>query len=99
MDGVVPDTDDNSSVSAQDIYLLHEEFALYLFSKFADHISAIQNKIYEYNNLVKEKEEAYKQYKSKHNPSLFSLKGYIQWQGLDSQELLLDNMEAGKQKQ
>ena len=102
MDGTVPeeakDSNGRSTMAIRDIYLLHEEFAKYEYDKFSSRLRALQTKIKELNNRAEDDLQAFEIYKENHTPSLYSHKGYIQWQGSNAQELLWIDMEAGKHK-
>lgn len=102
MEGVVPDTatDENgkSTMPLQDIYLLDPEFAKYDYTKFSSRLGAIRKKIKELNDRSIDDLAAFELYKQHHKPSLFSHKGYIQWQGSTAQEFLWEDMEKGLHK-
>jgi hypothetical protein len=98
MDGVISDVD-NEDEDQQEIYLMCEEFAKYDFGKFGDRLSQIRKKIAELNSRAKDDELAFENYKQHHKPSLFSHKGYVQWQGSTAQDMLLDDMERGLHQQ
>jgi hypothetical protein len=98
LDGEIADTDTDSEDLSK-IYLMDEEFAKYDFGLFKQRLSALRQKVHELNDRAKNDLEAFETYKSNHKPSLFSHKGYIQWQGSTSQELLLLDIENGKHKQ
>lgn len=95
LDGEVSDEADKS-MPLRDIYMLHPEFAKYKYENFSRRLAAMRKKIRELNNRAREDLHAFEVYKSNHQPSLFSHKGYIQWQGSTSQECLWDDMDAGK---
>lgn len=98
LDGVVPmeqqDANGNETMSIEDIYMIHEEFLLYDFDKFKNRLKALRKKILELNDRSAEDEQAFENYKANHQPSLFSHKGYAQYQGSTTQELLLDDLDA-----
>jgi hypothetical protein len=50
------------------------------------------------NKRVDDDWEAYQVYISNHELAIFSSKGHIQWQGSTAQEMLWEDMEAGKHK-
>ena len=90
IDGTVPY---DGTMSVEDVYLLHEEFAKYDFDKFEGRLKRLQNKITELDNRADEDLAAFNNYKKNHKPSLFSHKGYVQWQGSTAQELLWDDLD------
>jgi hypothetical protein len=54
----------------------------------------LRAKIKELDFRADEDLEAFRTYKRNHKPSLFSHKGYVQWQGSTAQELLWDDLDA-----
>jgi hypothetical protein len=97
LDGVIAD-EDNDAEDLQEIYMMDEEFLKYDYGKFKDRLSRLRTKIHQLNDRAKDDLEAFENYKSNHKPSLFSHKGYIQWQGSDAQELLLDDIAKNMHK-
>jgi hypothetical protein len=100
MDEVVPleakDCNNRPTMAIKDIYNLHDEFKKYDIDKFAGRLKAIRDKIKELNSRADEDLVAFKNYKQNHAVSMYSHKGYIQWQGSDAQKFLLMDIEAGK---
>jgi hypothetical protein len=98
IDGAVPleakDENGNVRMPVEDIYLLHQEFALYSFEKFPNRLQALREKIKDLDSRAEEDYLAFENYKQNHKPSLFSHKGYIQWQGSSAQELLLEDLDG-----
>ena len=95
MDGSIPDDDDESE-DLQLIYMMHEEFAKYDYYKFKERLSRMRQKIHDLNTRADDDWKAYQMYVSNHEPAHFSSKGYIQWQGSTAQELLWEDIAAGK---
>lgn len=91
MDGTIPMED---TMPLEDIYLLDEEFGKYDYKQFKGRLSRMRAKIVELDNRADEDLEAFRIFKQNHKPSLFSHKGYIQWQGSKAQELLWDDLDA-----
>lgn len=83
-------------MSLGDIYALNEEFALYDPDLFGGRLNDLRKKIIELDKRAAEDRRAFDIYRKNHEVSLYSHKGYIQWQGSDAQELLWDDIEAGK---
>ena len=103
LEGVVPRTakDENGrprKPGVQEIFLMELEFSKYNYEKFPSRLAALRKKIQELDNRAREDLLAFENYKKNHKPSLFSHKGYIQWQGSTAQELLDDDIEAGLHK-
>jgi hypothetical protein len=93
MDGTVP-IEDDPSIPLEDIYCLDLEFGNYDFKKFKVRLNRLREKAKELDSRASEDLEAFRRYKANHKPSLFSHKGYIQWQGSTAQELLWDDLDA-----
>ena len=91
LDGTVPM---ENTMPLEDIYLLDEEFDKFDFDKFRGRLNRLRAKIKELDSRADEDLEAFRAYKRNHKPSLFSHKGYIQWQGSTAQELLWDDLDA-----
>ena len=91
LDGTVPMED---TMPILDVYLLDEEFAKFDYDKFKGRLNRLRAKIRELDSRADDDLEAFRTYKSNHKPSLFSHKGYIQWQGSNAQELLWDDLDA-----
>jgi hypothetical protein len=97
VEGEVPpdatDADGRSTMQLSDIYLMHEEFAEYDYEKFSSRLSSLRKIIKDADNRAQADQEAFENFKNNHPVSLYSHKGYIQWQGSEAQELLLQDME------
>ena len=91
MEGIVPM--EANSMSLHDIYLLYPEFALYSFDKFESRLERLRKKIEQLDSRAEADLAAFNNYKAHHQPVLFSHKGYVQWQGSTSQELLWDDLD------
>jgi hypothetical protein len=91
LDGTVPM---DNTMPLEDIYLLDEEFAKFDFARFRGRLNRLNAKIKELDSRADEDLEAFRTYKRNHKPSLFSHKGYVQWQGSTAQELLWDDLDA-----
>lgn len=94
MDGRIPLDD---SMRPEDIYQLDEELAeelnKYDYNKFASRFRSLKTKILELDKRADEDLEAFRNYKKNHTPSLYSHKGYVQWQGSTAQELLWKDLD------
>lgn len=97
MEGIVPvreEDEDNPVMSIKEIYMLHEDFALYDASKFNERLQRLRNKIIDLDNRASDDLKAFENYKKNHEPAKRSHKGYIQWQGSCAQELLWEDLEG-----
>jgi hypothetical protein len=92
VDGTVP-MEDDPNMPLEDIYLLDEEFSKFEYEQFKGRLNRLRAKIVEMDNRANADLEAFRVYKQNHKPSLFSHKGYIQWQGSTAQELLWDDLD------
>jgi hypothetical protein len=95
--GVVP-VESTPSMPLKDIYLMHPEYAEHSYSKFSSRLYSIRKVVAEANNRSERDQQAFDMYVSNNPISFFSSKGYIQWQGSDSQRLCLDDIEQEKHK-
>ena len=99
MNGTVPenalDNDGNATMTLDAIYGLHQEFALYDFTKFAGRLARVRADIQSNISRAEDDVIAFELYKLNHDVSLFSRKGYIQWQGSDSRRCLLKDLKNG----
>lgn len=99
-DGTIPlqkqDGNGNTTMTTEDIFALSEEFLLYDPNKFEGRLEALRKKIVELDTRASEDRAAFDIYKKNHEVSLYSHKGYIQWQGSDAQDLLWNDIEVGK---
>lgn len=98
MEGDIPDTDSESE-DIEAVYLMDPEFLKYDYFKFKTRLSTMRSKIAQLNRRADDDWEAYQVFISIHTPSKFSKKGYIQWQGSTSQELLWDDLELERHLQ
>jgi hypothetical protein len=99
-DGTVPvkqkDASGNDTMPIGDIYALDESFKLYDPDKFKSRLQNLRKKILELDSRAAKDRKAFDIYKKNHKVSQLSYKGYIQWQGSDAQELIWDDIKAGK---
>jgi hypothetical protein len=86
--------EDDPNMPLEDIYLLDLEFGKYDFKMFKVRLNRLRAKTKELDSRADEDLEAFRRYKENHRPSLFSHKGYVQWQGSTAQELLWDDLDA-----
>jgi len=101
IDGIVPleakDDQNESTMPLFDIYNSRIEFADYKYEKFSSRLSSLRNTLANEFDRVALDQAAFDNYKKNH-PVLtgFSRLGLIEWQGSESQRLLLLDIEAGK---
>ncbi|KAG7351485.1 hypothetical protein IV203_010845 [Nitzschia inconspicua] len=82
MDNKVPlDPKDGSSLSLEDIFSMHVEYAEYDFRLFHGRLKSLRQTICAMNTRLEIDRRAYENYVSSHPVSLYSHGGYIQWQG------------------
>ena len=95
--GIVPlDSKGPGKMTLKDIYLTRLEYAAYDFKKFSSWLNSIRKSIKGLASRANQDQEAFDLFVQNNEVSLFSKKGYIQWQGSESQRLLLKDIEAGK---
>ena len=82
-------------MALSDVYALWPEFCEYNYLKFSSRLGLLRTIIKDANNHAEADQEAFENFKANHPTSLFSHKGYIQWQGSEAQERLLEDIEAG----
>ena len=69
-----------------------EEYQLYDPDLFEGRLKSLRQTIINRQARAREDLEAYQQFSAKHQASLFSKKGYIQWQNSEAQTALLEDM-------
>ena len=74
---------------------MHPEYSAYDYKKFASRLSSIRNTIKKLNNRADEDQDAFNCFVQNNDVSYYSKKGFIQWQGSESQKLLLEDINAG----
>ena len=81
--------------SLEEIYLFNIEFQNYSFERFGARLAYIRADIKRNKNRATEDLAAFLRYKENNEVSLYSRKGYGQWQGSSAQECLLKDMLEG----
>ena len=96
-DGSVPIDNPRAGggMALKEVYALRIEFQEYNYSKFSARLASLRKVIADADNRAEADQAAFENFKANHPVSLFSYKGYIQWQGSEAQESLLEDMEAG----
>ena len=89
------DANGQSTMLLRDIYAMHLEYSDYDYKKFSGRLSNLRKIVIKCNDRAEDDQTAFDQYTSCHEPSYFSYKGYIQWQGSDAQELALQDLRDG----
>jgi hypothetical protein len=96
VDGRIPEDDNGDELMGlEEIYFLLPAFSLYSYEKFHDRLARVRAEIKHNKNRAVEDLNAFQIYMRNHEVSYFSHKGYIQWQGSNAQDLLLDDMLNG----
>ncbi|KAG7371241.1 hypothetical protein IV203_019811 [Nitzschia inconspicua] len=94
MDNKVPlDPKDDLSLSLEDIFSMHAEYAEYDFGLFHGRLKSLRKTICAMNTRSEIDRRAYENYVSSHPVSLYSHGGYIQWQGSAAQKLLQEDIK------
>lgn len=79
----------------QEIYCMHPEYADYKYEKFSSRVSSTRKTIRKNILRAEEDKAAFDLYVENNEVSYHSHKGYIQWQGSESQRLLRDDITDG----
>ena len=97
MDGTVPlgEGEHERKMSTAEVYGLHPEFKLYDYEKFYSRLYTLRCTIKDLNNRARLDQEAFENFVANHAVSMSSHKGYMQWQGSEAQQLLLQDIEEG----
>ncbi|KAG7356966.1 hypothetical protein IV203_001654 [Nitzschia inconspicua] len=85
--------DPNDPTPVDDIFIMCEEFCKYDRSKFPARLKTLRLRLKDMWKRADDDLIAFENYKSNHAPSLFSHKGYAQWQGSDAQMFLLEDLD------
>ena len=85
-----------STMKLEVIFQMHEEYKLYDREKFSSRLSKVRDIYDDCMHRKSMDEEAFNIFLHNHKPSLFSHKGYPEWQGSNAQSLLRDDIEAEK---
>ncbi|KAG7338586.1 hypothetical protein IV203_029759 [Nitzschia inconspicua] len=94
LEGIISVDDKNfKQMLLEDVYSIDPELALYDYSKLKNRLNRLRNKILELDRRADDDLIAFNNYKKNYKPSLFSHKGFIQWQGSSPQEHLWDDLE------
>lgn len=96
MDGLVPLDPKDKSMSIEDIYCMRIEYAQYHFDDFEGRLDGVRKIIQDLNVRAEIDRNAFDNYVSSHEVSIFAHGGYIQWQGSDAQKLLQEDIKNKK---
>jgi hypothetical protein len=69
------------------------EYAVYDYDKFSRRLAAIRSQIKILETRAQVDQQAFDTFVANHPISLYSQKGYIQWQGSDAQKLLMEDLK------
>ena len=81
--------------SIDQIYIMHPQYAEYSHAKFPDRLKLIQNTITKLNSRAEDDQKSFDLFVKNNEISYFNSKGCIQWQGLEAQSLLLEDINDG----
>jgi hypothetical protein len=82
-------------MTLEEIYISRPQFSDYNFDKFSSRLTTICKQIKEKNNRKADDEKAFALFKSNNKVHYYSRKGFIKWQGSESQELALQDLSQG----
>ncbi len=90
VDGLIPrqavDEHCQSTMKLEDIFQMHPEYKLYDRKKFSGRLSNLRQVYDECMVRAEIDQEAFEKYGENHQPSLFSHKGYPEWQGSEAHQ-------------
>lgn len=78
------------------VYLMRPEYAAFDHQKFGKRLEALQKSAGKSASRAQEDEKSFEAFVSFNTVSLFSRKGYEQWQGSDAQKKMLEDIAANK---
>jgi hypothetical protein len=97
MEGTVPlealDENGESTMPLLDIYVMHPELVEYDYSKLSSQLRGLRTTIATLMDREEEDQQDFAAYVSNHPASSFLHHGYIEYQGSEAQELLLQDVE------
>lgn len=80
----------------KEIHASRDKFKAHHHPKFSSRLGSLRKQVKEKETRKQLDQDAHNNYCANHPVSLFSAKGYIQWQGLDAQALALEHIEQKK---
>jgi hypothetical protein len=100
MRGKIPakakDQQNKSTMELKDIYIMRPEYSEYRYDMFSSRLSSIRSTFSTNTQRAQDDQAAFDVYVENNEVSTMSHKGYIQWQGSESQRLLKEDMEDGE---
>jgi hypothetical protein len=98
LNGIVPleseDEEGNPTMPLYEIYTMRPEYAEYDYDKLASRLASLRATMAANETRADDDKTAFELFVSKHPVSYYSHKGYIQWQGSESQRLALEDIAA-----
>ena len=88
--------DNTSTMKLKDIYMMHPEYAEYKYEKFSGRLSSLRKTISVNQKRADDDQDAFDLFVQNNPISYYSQKGYIQWQGSESQRLLREDLRLGR---
>jgi hypothetical protein len=90
MNGLILD-----SMTTEEAFVHRPEFATYDLQKFASRLATIRKQVNDRNVRAAEDKKAFDMFVNNNEVQKYSRKGYIEWQGSESQKLALKDLEEG----
>jgi hypothetical protein len=87
--------DGTMSMDPKDIYSMRPQYAEYHYAAFSDRLRGLRTTAANLMEAAQADQEAFDLYVRNHPISYHSHKGYIQWQGSESQRLLKEDIKNG----
>jgi hypothetical protein len=100
MRGKIPakarDQQNKSTMELKDIYVMRPEYSEYRYDMFSSRLSSLRSTFSTNTQRAEDDQAAFDVYVENNEVSTMSHKGYIQWQGSESQRLLREDVEDGE---
>ena len=100
VDGRVPldtkDSQGNTLMSYDEVYAMRLEYKLYDRAKFPTRLNTLRGIVEDTNSRKGLDKEAFENFRSNHEPSFYSHKGYPEWQGSEAQKFLLEDLTENR---
>ena len=100
MRGIIPakarDQQNKSTMDLKDIYSMRTEYLEYRYDMFSGRLSSLRSTFSTNTDRAEDDQAAFDVHVENNEVSTMSHKGYIQWQGSESQRLLREDVEDGE---
>jgi hypothetical protein len=83
------------AMTLKEVFTSVPELALYDYTKLSSRLSSLRTTITDCNRRAAVDQDAYDNFKEMHRPTIYSKKGYIQWQGSKAKKQLKKDIKNG----